>query len=121
VLIRLSHSVNSGGNSSGDELFKGKLDESLAAEGNILAPKGSDVLGYLEEVESSDRVKGRARESSLPVRWRCTVGESSRRNSPLTGPNSSRRLRMSLSDSFRLVGGQVEVIGERKAQASFRT
>ncbi len=57
--IRLAESISSAQNQSGDT-FESILNEDITANGRILAPRGSIVLGKLFDVQQSGRTKGRA-------------------------------------------------------------
>jgi len=62
MTVRLVAALNSGKNKTG-ETFEATLDEPLQADGNVVAPRGSVVVGKLTNVEGSGRVQGRARMS----------------------------------------------------------
>jgi len=57
--IRLVDAISTERNSAGDR-FAATLDQPLMADGKILAPAGSEVVGHLTDVVESGRVKGRA-------------------------------------------------------------
>jgi hypothetical protein len=52
-------SVDSRTNKVGDT-FQASLEEPLVAEGRVLAPKGADVYGRLNEVKEAGRVEGQS-------------------------------------------------------------
>lgn len=57
--VRLSESLSSAQNQTGDT-FESILDKDLEANGRIVAPRGSTVIGKLPNVQQSGRTKGRA-------------------------------------------------------------
>ncbi len=59
IAVRLGQSLSSKENRSGDE-FVATLGHDLEAEGEVLAPAGSEVTGRVVGAEDGGRVKGRA-------------------------------------------------------------
>jgi hypothetical protein len=57
--VRLLSPVSSASAKSGDT-FKASLDQDLESDGKVVAPRGSQLVGQLENVKPSGRVEGRA-------------------------------------------------------------
>jgi hypothetical protein len=57
--IRLIDAVSTARNQTGDR-FQAVLDKDIVADGKVVAPRGSIVVGRLTEVERSGKVQGRA-------------------------------------------------------------
>ena len=59
IPIRLEHAISTEKNSPGDS-FTASLDAPLMADGKVVAPSHSKVVGQLIQVKESGRVEGRA-------------------------------------------------------------
>jgi hypothetical protein len=57
--IRLTDAVSTATNQTGDR-FQAVLDKDIVADGRVVAPRGSTVVGRLTEVVRSGKVQGRA-------------------------------------------------------------
>jgi hypothetical protein len=60
VVVRLATEVSSATAHVGDRV-QGFLDQDLAAEGRLVAPRGAKVYGIVSEVDAAGKMKGQAR------------------------------------------------------------
>ena len=59
VLVRMIDGVDSSRNNVGDR-FHASLEQDFVVEGSVIAPKGADVYGRLEEAKEAGHFQGRA-------------------------------------------------------------